>query len=147
MSARITLTATGGPCQGREFAFTGRTICTVGRSDDCLLRIRGDASNLTVSRRHCLLDIDPPAVRVHDLGSLNGTFVNGRKIGQREKGTPPWEATPADLEGVELYDGDRLAVGGSEFLVGIQCIPDGGTAAGALQEEGAPQLAEFAACC
>jgi pSer/pThr/pTyr-binding forkhead associated (FHA) protein len=120
MSARITVTATGGPCKGREFVFTGRTVCTVGRSDNCLFRIQGGACDLTVSRRHCLLDIDPPAVRVRDLGSLNGTLVNGRKIGQREKGAPVREAAPADLEWVELYDGDRLAVGGCEFLVGIQ---------------------------
>src|SRR5262245_47041334 len=97
MSARISLTPTGGPCKGREFAFTVRTICTVGRADDCLLRVRGDAANLTVSRRHCLIDMDPPAVRVWDLGSLNGTFVNGRMIGRRPEGTLPWAEPPADL--------------------------------------------------
>jgi pSer/pThr/pTyr-binding forkhead associated (FHA) protein len=120
MSARITATATGGPCKGREFVFTTRALCTVGRSEDCLLRIQGDASNLTVSRRHCLLDIDPPTVRVRDLGSRNGTFVNDRKIGQREVGTPPWDAVPADGDGVELHAGDRLVVGSSEFLIDIQ---------------------------
>ena len=120
MTARISVTATGGPCKDREFVFTSRTVCTIGRSDDCLLRIQGDASDLTLSRRHCLLDIDPPAVRLRDLGSRNGTFVNGRNIGQREKGTPPWEAFPADLEGVELQNGDRLIVGSSEFLIDIQ---------------------------
>jgi pSer/pThr/pTyr-binding forkhead associated (FHA) protein len=120
MSTRITVTATGGPYKGRKFVFTDRTICTVGRSDDCLLRIQGSAGNLTVSRRHCLLDIDPPTVRVCDLGSLNGTFVNGQIIGQRDKGTPPWEAVPADLKGIELHAGDRLVVGSSEFLIGIQ---------------------------
>ena len=129
MSVHITITATGGPCQGRQFVFTNRTLCTVGRSGDCVLRIQGDANNLTVSRRHCLLDIDPPTVWVRDLGSLNGTFVNDRKIGQREKGTPPWEAVPADRDGVELHDGDRLVVGSSEFLIDIQksaleCEPD-----------------------
>jgi eukaryotic-like serine/threonine-protein kinase len=129
MSARVTVTATGGPCKGREFVFTSRTLCTVGRSDDCLLRIQGDATNRTVSRRHCLLDIDPPTVRVRDLGSLNGTFVNDRNIGQREKGTPPWQAVPADLDGVELHDGDRLVVGSSEFLIDVhnsapECEPD-----------------------
>jgi pSer/pThr/pTyr-binding forkhead associated (FHA) protein len=120
MSARITVAATGGPYKGREFVFTTRTIWTVGRSEDCVLRIQGDASNLIISRRHCLLEIDPPLVRVRDLGSLNGTFVNGRKIGQREKGTPPWEVVPADPEGVELHAGDRLVVGSIEFLIDIQ---------------------------
>jgi pSer/pThr/pTyr-binding forkhead associated (FHA) protein len=120
MSVHITITATGGPCKGRQFVFTNRTLCTVGRSGDCVLRIQGDANNLTVSRRHCLLDIDPPTVWVRDLGSLNGTFVNDRKIGQREKGTAPWEADLTDLEGVELHAGDRLVVGSSEFLIDVQ---------------------------
>jgi pSer/pThr/pTyr-binding forkhead associated (FHA) protein len=155
MPARITVTATGGPCKGREFVFTSRTLCTVGRSDNCLLRIQGDGSNLTVSRRHCVLDIDPPTVRVRDLGSLNGTFVNGRKIGQREKGTPPWEAVPADLDGVELRAGDRLVVGSSEFLIDIQNSaperePD--ARVGPLDEdglirEGATSGQSCAACC
>ena len=155
MSARITITATGGPCKVREFVFTSRTICTVGRSDDHLLRIQGDGSNLIVSRRHCLLDIDPPTVRVRDLGSLNGTFVNGRKIGQRENGTPPWEAVPADLDGVELHDGDRVVVGSSEFLIDIQnsapgCEPD--DRVGSLDEDGpvevgAPSGQYCAVCC
>jgi hypothetical protein len=103
MSARICVTATSGPCKGREFVFSSRTLCTVGRSDDCLLRIQGDASNLTVSRRHCVLDIDPPSVRVRDLGSLNETFVNDRKIGQREKATPPREAALGKECGVEMH--------------------------------------------
>lgn len=75
---------------------------------------------MTVSRRHCLLDIAPPTVRVRDLGSLNGTFVNGRIIGQRKEGTPPGEAASDDLEGVELHDGDRLVVGDSEFRIDIR---------------------------
>jgi pSer/pThr/pTyr-binding forkhead associated (FHA) protein len=129
MSARITVFAIGGPCKGRELIFTSRTLCTVGRSEDCLLRIPGENRNLTVSRRHCLLDIDPPTVWVRDLGSLNGTFVNDRKIGQRKKGTRPWAAVPSDLDGVELDAGDRLVVGDSEFVIDIQdsvpeCEPD-----------------------
>ena len=36
-------------------------------------------------RRHCLLDINPPDIRVRDFGSLNGTYVNGTMIGQREQ--------------------------------------------------------------
>ncbi len=135
MNARITLTATAGPLRGREFTFTGRTLCTVGRADGCLLRIRGDDVDPTVSRRHCLLDIEPPAVRVRDLGSLNGTFLNGRCIGGREKDTPPPDGVTAGPDGSELHDGDRLAVGVSEFLVRVRCDQDG---AGRPPEDGVP---------
>lgn len=65
-----------------------------------------------MSRRHCLLDIDPPFVGVRDLSSLNGTYVNGRNIGQREKRTPLGE--------IELHDGDRLIVGNSQFLIEVR---------------------------
>ena len=34
----------------------------------------------TVSRRHAELSLTPEGVRVHDLGSSNGTFVNGTPI-------------------------------------------------------------------
>jgi pSer/pThr/pTyr-binding forkhead associated (FHA) protein len=139
VSARIILTATGGPLKGREFVFTGRTICPVGRADDCMLHISGDVTNLVLSRRHCVLEIDAPAVRVRDLGSRNGTFVNGRKVGQREKGALPGEATSAERAAVELHDGDRLALGTSEFVVAIRCAEE---EAGAAAES--PDLM---ACC
>jgi pSer/pThr/pTyr-binding forkhead associated (FHA) protein len=124
MSARVILTATAGPLKGREFVFTGRTICPVGRADDCMLHIAGDVSNLVLSRRHCVLEIDAPAVRVRDVGSRNGTFVNGRKLGQRRNGAPPGAAVSAEREAVELHDGDRLALGTSEFVISIQCDED-----------------------
>jgi pSer/pThr/pTyr-binding forkhead associated (FHA) protein len=40
---------------------------------------------MRISRYHCLLDINSPDIRVRDLGSLNGTIVNGKKIGQRQR--------------------------------------------------------------
>jgi pSer/pThr/pTyr-binding forkhead associated (FHA) protein len=136
MSAHITLTATAGPLLGRQFVFTGPAVCTIGRSDECLLPIVGQGSNLILSRRHCALDIDPTAVRVRDLGSRNGTFVNGRKVGQRPRGILPSETTPAEREGALLHDGDRLGVGTSEFVVAIQ-----------LGTEEAVDAADFANCC
>jgi pSer/pThr/pTyr-binding forkhead associated (FHA) protein len=121
MSARILLTATTGSLRGQEFVFTGWTVCTVGRAADCLLRIPGDPSSITVSRRHCLLEIDPPIVRVCDLDSLNDTYVNGRPIGQRVKGVASWMPAGSAAEPVEVHDGDRLVIGSIEFLVTICC--------------------------
>jgi pSer/pThr/pTyr-binding forkhead associated (FHA) protein len=119
MSARITLLATAGPLKGQEFAFSFPASFAVGRSDDCLLRIHGDRTDRTASRRHCRLDIDPPHLRVRDLGSLNGTFVNGRMIGNRVTDLPPIPAR-ANTQEVELHDGDRLALGSTELLVSIE---------------------------
>jgi adenylate cyclase len=53
----------------------GRTM-VVGRADDCDLPI----DDPTVSRRHAELDATDSGLRLHDLGSTNGTFVDGRRV-------------------------------------------------------------------
>lgn len=51
-------------------------VNSIGRHDDCLIRIRSSQ----VSRRHCELFETEGRLFVRDLGSSNGTFVNGVKI-------------------------------------------------------------------
>lgn len=48
----------------------------VGRAGDCAVRI---PSGL-VSRRHCVLSFHDGALTVEDLGSSNGTFLNGKRV-------------------------------------------------------------------
>jgi pSer/pThr/pTyr-binding forkhead associated (FHA) protein len=48
----------------------------LGRGQECQVRV---GSNF-VSRRHCLLRIHGQDVHVRDLGSTNGTLVNGTLI-------------------------------------------------------------------
>jgi predicted component of type VI protein secretion system len=54
----------------------GDGVTTVGRHDDCRLRIKSSQ----VSRRHCELFGKKGLLLVKDLGSSNGTFVNGKRI-------------------------------------------------------------------
>ena len=49
----------------------------IGRAEDCDLRIESDF----VSNYHCILLLDEYTLRLRDLGSKNGTFVNGRRVG------------------------------------------------------------------
>lgn len=63
----------------------GETV--VGRDPEAQVRI---ASN-EVSRRHCLLIAEGERLRVRDLGSSNGTFVNGVPI------QSDYELQPGDL--------------------------------------------------
>jgi hypothetical protein len=49
----------------------------VGRDSACHLAVTGDES---LSRFHCLLEIQLPACYVRDLNSQGGTYVNGEKI-------------------------------------------------------------------
>jgi pSer/pThr/pTyr-binding forkhead associated (FHA) protein len=61
---------------GRDHILLDLVLVVVGRDSDSDARI--DSSR--VSRKHCCLAIDRDGVLVRDLGSRNGTRVNGRKI-------------------------------------------------------------------
>ncbi len=56
--------------------------------------------DLLVSRQHARLSPDPHGFQVHDLGSRNGTYVNGHRI-----------------QAAHIGEGDLLAVGHSRFTV------------------------------
>jgi pSer/pThr/pTyr-binding forkhead associated (FHA) protein len=51
-------------------------ITSIGRHDDCLIRIKSSQ----VSRRHCEVFELADKLAIRDLGSSNGTFVNGKKV-------------------------------------------------------------------
>src|SRR5262249_58303901 len=110
MSAKVTLTVTKGVLHSREFVFDERTTCIIGRASDCDPRIPDDAQHKRISRHHCLLDIYPPDIRVRDFGSLNGTYVNGKMIGQREAHMTPEEGAQMTFPEYDLHDGDALAL-------------------------------------
>jgi predicted component of type VI protein secretion system len=56
---------------------TGREPIIVGRHPHCDVRLR----SIRVSRRHCCLTEVDGEVAVRDLGSTNGTLINGRRVG------------------------------------------------------------------
>jgi eukaryotic-like serine/threonine-protein kinase len=112
MDSTVTLIVTQGPLAGQKFVFDEPTSCLIGRSRDCTIVLPMEAEHLDVSRHHCVLDIAPPSVRVRDLGSLNGTFVNGKKIGQRCSGLAPAEVEQNSQPVVPLIDGDEVRLGG-----------------------------------
>jgi pSer/pThr/pTyr-binding forkhead associated (FHA) protein len=121
MSARVILTATHGALKGQEYTFTGKARCVLGRSQACDVQV--PAADFTVSRRHCLLDVDAPTVTVQDLGSLNGTFVNEELIGRRDKRIDAAEACAITQPRYSLGDGDELRVGDLVFRVDIVSEP------------------------
>ncbi len=74
---RVTLRVLQGPYLGREFTFDQHDTFLIGRSDDAHLYLPEDKF---FSRHHCLLEIAPPRCFLRDLGSTNGTFVNGQRV-------------------------------------------------------------------
>lgn len=66
-----------GPYKGRAFAFSQHDTFLIGRTNDAHLCLTDDRF---FSRHHCLLEIAPPTCFLRDLGSTNGTFVNGNRV-------------------------------------------------------------------
>lgn len=117
MVARVMLTIEEGTQRGRKFVLDRAKHWVIGRNEDCSLQLAGGIEYQLVSRRHCALDFDPAAVRVRDLGSLNGTYVNGRLIGRREKDPERPDATEVIDPGYPLAEGDELRLGPVTFRV------------------------------
>ena len=88
--------------QRKDFPIPGRKV-TIGRGEDCGLRI----PLLSVSRTHCELIKGQDELRVKDLASSNGTYVNNRRIND-----------------AVLQPGDRLAIGPVILTVQIDGVPE-----------------------
>jgi FHA domain-containing protein/zinc ribbon protein len=88
----------GGGRAGEHFSPAGERT-TIGRSPDCDIFL----DDVTVSRKHAVLLRDEGRFTIEDQGSLNGTYVNRRRI----------DAAP-------LSDGDELQIGKYRltFLIG-----------------------------
>ena len=99
---RVTLRVLEGPYRGREFTFDQHDTFLIGRSDNAHLYLPDDRF---FSRHHCLLEIAPPRCFLRDLGSTNGTFVNGQKVSE-----------------VFLRSGDRIQ--GGETVLEVQVVAD-----------------------
>ena len=85
----------------RRFTLSAPTT-TIGRREDCNLRIPlGD-----VSRQHCSISQEGGRLLLQDLGSSNGTYVNGRRV--RE---------------AELKPGDQIRIGSLRFIVQVDGEP------------------------
>ncbi|HKP47705.1 MAG TPA: protein kinase, partial [Pyrinomonadaceae bacterium] len=74
---QVNLKVLAGPYKDRVFCFTQPDTFLIGRTADSHLYLPEDRF---FSRHHCLLEISPPRCFLRDLGSTNGTFVNGKKV-------------------------------------------------------------------
>lgn len=97
------LVVTTGPEAGRSFTI-GSAPVSLGRSDDAHILLRGNQ----VSRRHARIHKDASGVVLEDVGSTNGTYLNGEKV------TRP----------VVLRVGDTIKVGEFELQFGVIGMPE-----------------------
>jgi pSer/pThr/pTyr-binding forkhead associated (FHA) protein len=117
MPASVQLRITEGIAKGKLFTFAAHDTFFLGRHPDCQMYLPDDTF---VSRHHFILEVCPPQACVRDLGSRNGTYVNGRKIGGRQEGESPEEGARRAYPEVTLKQGDRIQVGDTTLEVHIQ---------------------------
>ena len=93
----------GGKHEGKAIPLArGRFL--IGREQDCNLRPASDM----VSRHHCVFHVDDFTVRLRDLGSTNGTLVNGERLSGEKT----------------LKAGDRVTVGRLSFELDLRDVSD-----------------------
>lgn len=96
---QVNLKVTAGPYKGRIFSFTQHDSFLIGRSPDAHLCLPNDRF---FSRNHCLLEMNPPHSYLRDLGSTNGTFLNGHRV-----------------QDAFLNNGDRIQCGETILMVEV----------------------------
>ncbi|MFO0910053.1 MAG: FHA domain-containing serine/threonine-protein kinase [Isosphaeraceae bacterium] len=93
----VVLRVVSGPHRGQEQHFPGSGTFRVGRAAGLSLSLPEDR---LLSREHFQIELNPPLCDLQDLGSTNGTKVNGLRV-----------------ERVRLRDGDCIEVGDSSIAV------------------------------
>ena len=101
---KVRIRMVNGPLTGQTVEIGTRLL--VGREADCDLRPPGEF----VSRHHFALQLEKFTLRILDLGSKNGTFVNGHRI--------------AAGEAIPLQDADLVSVGETAFIIEFIPHPD-----------------------
>lgn len=71
----MALVVVKGPQIGAVF-YVDRPSLSIGRDPNCDIFL----SDMTVSRKHAIVTLDAGTVYIRDLGSLNGTWVDGELI-------------------------------------------------------------------
>jgi len=103
VSMKVQLVVVRGKPEGKVIPLAGPTF-KIGRGETCHLRPNSEQ----VSREHAEFTLEGGAVIVRDLGSRNGTLVNGKAL---------------TTESCKLKDRDLVQVGPLTFAVSIQDAP------------------------
>ena len=108
MAGKVSIEITKGALTGKTFEYDEKTRIFIGRQEDCGIVM----PESKVSRYHCVLEITPPEVKLQDFYSLNGTFLNGEKIGQRdcEQSFEQARNEQSESEAFLLHDGDVVGL-------------------------------------
>ena len=123
----VTLHVIAGPQTGRAFTFDQHDTFMIGRSEDAQFCLPQDRF---FSRHHCILEIAPPQCFLRDLGSTNGTFVNGIRVdsahlkhGDRIQGGETVLEVEVAVDQNEFYSSDPLSGERTEpSVITVACL-------------------------
>lgn len=127
---QVSLRVLAGPYTGHTFRFNHHDTFLIGRTSDAHLCLPDDRF---FSRHHCLIEVAPPHCFLRDLGSTNGTFVNGLRVreaflrnGDRVQGGQTVllvevTAEEGTLEGKETV-GEAKLVPTQPAIVAVECL-------------------------
>jgi len=79
LGSRPTLEIVEGPGRGQVIGLSTQRPSTIGRSSGCEIVLE----DLSISTRHCRLELGPEGWVVADLDSTNGTYLNERPVSRR----------------------------------------------------------------
>jgi serine/threonine-protein kinase len=99
---KIQLKVIEGPEKGKNFSFGEYDIFSVGRAKGVQFQLPHDPY---ISRHHLIIEINPPRCYLRDLGSTNGTNVNGMKVKE-----------------IALKDGDHIEIGKTMLAVDFKAV-------------------------
>lgn len=143
---KVEITVTTGPAEGRHFVFDQPDCFLFGRAADARICLPDDPY---VSRHHFLLEVCPPKVKVTDLDSKNGLFVNQVRYGGRKAPGPGVVQAPNGKMETTLEHGDEIVVGDTCMAISIEkaavCLECG--RAISVEEGGTSGLIENRAVC
>lgn len=114
-----------GPKQGSLIPLSEQAEFVIGRSADVELTLAEEM----VSRRHARLVAAGGELMIADLGSTNGTFVNGEKVAE-----------------APLHEGDRILIGTTVLVLiarGEPSLRSGGAMSGRIEEVSLPDLLQL----
>lgn len=125
MPRTIRLTVQTGPHQKKRFCFRDGCDCIAGRASDCFVNLSGTERDLLISRHHCRLAVVDGVVEIHDLGSRNGTYLDGDKVKDvllrlGKIDDQPLRPCGCDMEGC---DGRMLTIGGTTLRMDVVDCP------------------------
>ena len=90
------------------------SVTVVGRRQDCDLCV----PLMVISRRHCQITMEEEIVKIRDLGSRNGTFVNSERVDE-----------------TLICAGDEIQIGPLKFVIRIDGVPQEASIKGTSDKE------------